>query len=163
MTVMGWINLDSITGDQCIFGTNGLLPGGWSFGTSGDKFGFTQYGVGGNVSTSDAAGPSLSISTWYHIAVTYNDNALEFFLNGNSVGTVANAGLFTEEGGINNYGVVSASAVMGADQFYGRVDELKIFDNVLSGQEIISHAVVPEPSTTILGALGILCLLRRRR
>lgn len=155
MTVMGWINLDTASGNQRIFGTGTSGLGGWGFGTSGSNLIFTTFGGADRRGTG-----GLVVGTWYHIAATYDDNSLDFFVNGTSVGTTngPDAGKFTEEIG-TSFRVGASNN--GVDQNFGRYDEVKVFDTVLTAAEIQS-AAIPEPSTALLGALGALALLRRR-
>lgn len=50
-------------------------------------------------------------------------------------------------------------------QFVGTIDDVAIYDTALTPSEFADIAIngVPEPSTALLGALGMLALLRRRR
>lgn len=156
MTIMAWINLDNTSGTQRIFGTGVGGSQGWAFGTNGSNLRFTTNGRADNNSPT-AAG--LTIGTWTHIAATYNNNTIEFFVNGNSLGVDNNAGGFNNETA-NNYRF--ASTTNGNEQFTGEMDELKIFDEALSIAEIRA-AAIPEPSGIALLSLGGLALLRRRR
>ncbi|BDS05739.1 hypothetical protein NT6N_07790 [Oceaniferula spumae] len=155
-TLMAWINPDSTTGTQRIFGTGVGGVSGWAFGTNGSTLRFTTNGRQDNNSPT-AAG--LTVGTWAHIAMTYNNNIVEFFLNGNSLGIDADAGGFNEETA-NNYRFGSTSN--GQEQFIGEMDELKIYDEVLSISQIRA-AAVPEPSSTALLGLGGLALILRRK
>ena len=58
----------------------------------------------------------------------------------------------------------------GGRDFDGKLDEISIWDNALSAQEVsalyqngLSGAAIPEPGVSLLGLLGGLFLLRRRR
>lgn len=153
-TVMAWVNTYANGLTQRIFSTGN--PSGWSFAISDQDLLYTNFGGADNIAI---ASPKLTAGSWYHVAMTYSNNALEFFVNGNSTATVANAGNFNEEVAT---GFRIGSTSNGGEQFDGRMDELKIFDNVLSVSEIRANAV-PEPSSAILGGIGLLAFLRRRR
>lgn len=53
----------------------------------------------------------------------------------------------------------------GGRQFSGTIDDVGIFDTALTSGELANYATngIPEPSTALLGGLGVLGLLRRRR
>jgi hypothetical protein len=157
-TIMAWINLDSIVGSQRLMGTG--PTGGWGFGTNDDDLRFTTFGTADN-----SLANSLVAGTWTHIAMTYNNNSWEGFINGVSAGVDTDAGNFLEET-TANFRIGSNSS--GTDQFLGRMDELKLFNTVLTPAEIQAAAVampVPEPTTwALLCGAGLLGLgqLRRR-
>ena len=94
--------------------------------------------------------------------MAYDDNSVEFFLNGNSLGVDSDAGGFKEETA-SNYRFGSTTS--GQSQFTGEMDELRIYDEVLTIAEIRSvAAAIPEPSNSalLLGLVGLALILRRR-
>jgi hypothetical protein len=45
----------------------------------------------------------------------------------------------------------------------GYMDDFRLYDEVLTTQQILALYAIPEPSSALLGGLGLLALLRRRR
>ncbi len=131
-TLMAWVNASiSSSTNQRIFATGN--PGGWGVGLSNvDRVLFTAFGV------SDQRSPiASSNNVWQHVAYTWNAGAIEMFINGVSVFTTT-VNNFNDEtnpqfgiGGNGN----------GGDHFNGRIDELKIYDSVLSPAEIAAAAL----------------------
>jgi len=112
------------------------------------------------------------MDAWHHLAVRVNPGATDFndvdvFLDGTalSVTAVSNAsalslGIATAE---TNLVIGASIANPLATRFNGSIDEFRIHDNALSNGEIAAQAAIPEPSAALLGALGLLALVRRKR
>lgn len=157
------------------FGANNAIFGKWTAGggtsyilrlnTSG---GLTAFLSGGsNVSVSSTT--TLSTDTWYHVAMTWTssavggDDTMRLYINGVQDVTT---NVFT--GPINNStsdlaigrGIGSTSSNI---LFNGMIDEARISNVALQPSEFLT--AVPEPSSVILGVLGLggLLALRRRR
>lgn len=106
--------------------------------------------------------------TWYQVVQTYEASGtnilISTYINGVAHATVLNslnaaAADFDVQG--LNIGVHRAEG----RSFDGQVDELMIWDNALSASDVASlyASQVPEPSAALLGGIGLLALLRRRR
>ncbi len=156
-TVMAWVNASVGTNStHRIFSTGIPATDGWGVGLSNvDRAIFTAYGV-----VDQRSEVVSSNNVWQHVAYTWNAGAIEVFINGASVFTTTVSSFNDETNpqfGIGGNG-------NGGDHFNGRIDELKIYDGVLSPAEIAAAALpVPEPSAALLGGFGVLGLLRRRR
>jgi hypothetical protein len=68
--------------------------------------------------------------TWYHVVGTYDGNQIELFVNGVSKGTAVDKGY-----SINQVINIGARTALGY-YFDGLIDEVKIFNRVLSAEEI---------------------------
>lgn len=161
-TVMAWAQFDSIVGDNMIFGQDGAaaLPGGQSL-HHGTRNGNLQHGHWG-----DDVGPDQGINilpgtgSWHHVAYTNDATGLQqMWLNGTMVasGGAGTTGAFdtTKDlwiGTSNNGG-----------SFNGIVDEIKVFNTLLTGAEINAARVIPETGVSALLALSLAGFLRRRR
>lgn len=158
MTVMAWINLDNITGVQSIFSSvQGGGGDGWRFGTNGSGLRFTTLGA---QDFNQAA--SLTVGSWYHVAVTVNNDNITFYLNGNVIGSaIASVNYIEEQAGFE---VKLGGKSTGTENMFGRMDEVRVYDTALTREQIIANAVpVPEPATSGMLAISLLGLLARRR
>ena len=161
-TVMAWANFASAAGDNMIFGQDGGVATGGASLHHGTRNGILQHGHWG-----DDVGPDQGLTVtpgagWHHITYT-NDGAggnQAMWLDGVLVpGPLAagTAGAFdtTRElliGTSNNGG-----------SFSGQLDEVKVYNTLLSGAEIQAGMAIPESGSMALMALAGSFLLRRRR
>jgi len=159
-TVAAWVHVDRPIGTyphSSIFS-----QGKW---TEGVYLGVRADGQPNGVLVN--GGPKIVSSTvpvprgaWVHVAVTMSGNTSTFYIGGNPRGV-----------DVDRTGPVRAPAelsIIGLDQrlenrwfFDGRIDDFRIYDEALSEAEI--KAIVPEPSTLVLLAVGALALIWRRR
>jgi len=173
-TVAGWINIDSSITKTGPGNTNHRIIGddsawdadGWSFGVTNGIMRFTRNGI---VDADDPSATPVPTDQWVHIAATPTDTGINFYLNGFLAGIHAN-GTDNNTGQGNNgvadpYGV-GRSYGNGEDQYFpGLIDEIRVYDTVLTQPEIQALTrPIPEPSTGILvGLAGLALGLRRRR
>ena len=117
------------------------------------------HGNGGTGGTPNGNLFDYVVGTWYRIGIVNYNGTNNFYVNGAAVGTDTLGGTFSQltlgfaQGGING----------GA----GGYDELNVwsFDHNTDSLASVTSTMnaVPEPASTLLGGLGMLCLLRRRR
>ncbi|WP_430974229.1 LamG-like jellyroll fold domain-containing protein [Sunxiuqinia rutila] len=75
----------------------------------------------------------LDLNRWYHIAVVFNPSTnVEFYINGEKKSTMNASEIVASE-----QSVIIGNNIWG-EQFYGSIDELKIWDRGLSDDEIMS-------------------------
>ncbi len=117
----------------------------------------------------DVAAGTFSADTWHHLSFTWDrntgagDGVIRLYVDGSDVGgttagtwdsfTIADAARFGKE-------------LVGTRYFIGSADELAIWDRTLSAGEVDAQytaAIVPEPATMSLLALGGIAMLRRRK
>ena len=170
MTVMAWINpADSGTDEQTIFSSGegaGGSNSGWKFTYAADPGRINFVASGADFSGSSTGIPD---SEWSHVAVTYNNGSIEYFFNGVSIATDSWTAFTEDSAGEVKIGGRNG----GVENFDGLLDEVKVFDMVLTAEEIQLAAIngtaatanAPEPSTLVLAAMSIcgLGLVRRRR
>lgn len=174
LTVMGWINPSAadIAGRGYRLVSTGSSDGndrGWGFGLRmSDAAGtsatvqWTNYGILDINSSSF----SLAVGTWYHIAATYNNGALNFYLNGNLLGG-STTNLFGNESANGRLVIGARLGGNDYDQTNGRLDGIQVYNEVLTASQIqaaaISSVSVPEPGALSLAALAAAGFVRRRR
>ena len=173
-TVMGWVNPAAPTaaGRTYRFLSTGSAAGadrGWGIGLrlnntagTGSAIRFTNYGVADN----DSSLFDVTFGNWVHVAATYNNGQINYFLNGNALDS--DTSLFGNEGTPARLVVGGRLGGNDTDQMNGRVDGVQVFNEVLTLDQIRQAAAasvsVPEPSAALLiGAAGWAALARRRR
>ncbi|MCB1129940.1 MAG: hypothetical protein KDN05_02350 [Verrucomicrobiae bacterium] len=186
-TLEAMINLPSLTASShreiwCTDNSAGNGDRGFQFRiTSG---GLIEYNFIGDSTTNliwtipTTGDNAFQANTWFHIAMTYTETGvgsptLEAFwtlvdpsrTQANSLGAVQNAnqdfdGALVAPLVFGNEGRNTGSGVNMAESFLGSLDEGRISNVVRGAGDFI---FVPEPSSALLGSLGVLALLRRRR
>lgn len=167
-TVTAWIYIDSSitkTGGNSnnyrVIGDDVAWDGdAWSFGVRDNTLLFTKNGVVDAFSNGGATVPS---DQWVHIAATITSTSgLTFYLNGSVDGTNGNTA--NNNVGDDIFGIGRSYGNGEGQYLAGALDEVRVYDNVLSEAEIAALASIPEPSTGILIGLAALATgLRRRR
>ncbi len=173
-TVMGWINpaAADVAGRAYRLvstGSDGGADRGWGFGlriadaaSATATVRFTTYGIADN----DSDAFSLAVGTWYHLAATYNNGAINYYLNGNLLGG-SDTSVFGNEAANGRLTIGARIGGSDFDQTNGRLDGIQVYDNVLTAAQIQAAAIgavsVPEPGVLALGALAAGGLVRRRR
>jgi hypothetical protein len=175
-TISAWYRVDSP------FAANGDATGRHFVWEGNDGSPSTDYDISYNANPTTGNGQSFTKGTdtntliagagtaglWFHVTQTYAASGsninITTYINGQSAGSVLNSAnsLATDFNVIGlNIGMHRAEA----RAFDGQIDELMIFDNALSGTEVndLYLSQVPEPSVSLIGGLGVLALLRRRR
>lgn len=94
----------------------------------------------GSWATEDVVDTNIatSLDTWYHAAVTITNSKIELFINGVSAGSKLNPSNLISEfvSGELTSNYIGKSQFPADPYFSGKVDELKIFDRMLSSEEI---------------------------
>jgi hypothetical protein len=172
-TVMGWVNPAAPTVARTYrFLSTGSAAGadrGWGFGLrlnnvsgTGSAIRFTGYGIADN----DSALFDVTLGNWVHVAATYANGQIRYFLNGNALDT--DTSVFGNEGAAGRLVIGGRLGGNDADQMNGLVDGVQVFNEVLTADQIRQAAAasvsVPEPSSTLLlGIASCAALARRRR
>jgi len=106
---------------------------------------------------------TISSGVWTHVAVTKDtSNNIQFYVNGSLVdsGTIG----LTSATAPSDYYIGAGQS--GTAYFAGGIDEVRIYNEVLSGSAIAGLAVVPEPTSILLmgvGSLGLIGYRLRKR
>ncbi|MFA7379331.1 MAG: FG-GAP-like repeat-containing protein [Bacteroidia bacterium] len=83
----------------------------------------------------DFNGTGISLNTWYHIAVVFNNNNSSYYVNGVYAGQSTSPGTFASNSGSSMY--IGRDDPGTIDYFGGKVDELRVFARALSAAEIM--------------------------
>jgi hypothetical protein len=169
---MGWVNPAAPTVARSYrFLSTGSAAGadrGWGIGLrlpntagTGSSIRFTTYGIADN----DSSVFDVAFGNWVHIAATYNNGQINYFLNGNALDS--DTSVFGNEGAAGRLVVGGRLGGADADQMNGLIDGVQVFNEVLTVDQLRQAAaasVVPEPSAMmLLGIVGCVALARRRR
>ena len=163
-TWMGWVLPQTLgAGTQRVFGTGRGGQNGWNFGFFNNNVRFTANGVVDQTWTQVSA----TNGQWMHLAVTVaGDDAtprvVTGYVNGEQVfnGTLGGTGNIRPS--LSTDYRIGAAGADGLERFTGTIDEVKLYNEVLTLDQIRTAAIpVPEPGAVPL-ALGLLGLLRRR-
>ena len=160
-TMGAWVNWDNSTGDNMVFG-----------GNSGDVIhnGARDANVHSGHWGDDLQGGNNDPGNWHHVVWTNTAAGVgvggvqEIWVDGVMVASGAGAG--ATGGYTNNTGeqlLIGTSRNGGS--FRGQLDDIRVYDNVLTPAEIQEWAAkVPEPSgIALIGLTGLALILRRRR
>ena len=96
----------------------------------------------GSTSYSTAGAAQLPLNTWTHLASTYDGATLRLFVNGTQVSSLARSGAVNTSTGALRIG----GNTIWSEWFQGEIDELRIYDRVLSAAEIqadMNTAITP--------------------
>jgi hypothetical protein len=172
-TVMGWMNpaVPTLPASTYRFFSTGSGAGadrGWGIGLrlngttgAGSAIRFTTYGIADN----DSSPFSVAFDQWLHIAATYNNGAINYFLNGNALDS--DTSLFGNELAAGRLVIGGRVGANDTDQASALLDGIRIYNGVLSAAEIQQAAVasisVPEPSSFVLAALACIGFVWWRR
>jgi hypothetical protein len=174
-TVMAWLNpyaLASATPRSYKVLSTGSAGGsdrGWGFalrltqvdGTS-TSIRFTGFGIADN----DSLTFNLTFGTWIHVAASYNNGLITYFLNGNMLDMDTSS--FGNESVNGRLVVGSRLGGNDSDQMNGQIDGIRVYNEVLTEGQIRQAAVesvsaIPEPSAALIGLLGTFGIVCRRR
>ena len=113
---------------------------------------------------------TIDLNTIVQLAITYQITGSDVLISGYRNGV--SMGSYTSVGQAASWAAGNQQVIFGARAFWngniqGGLDalihEARLYDGALTQAEIGGLAMVPEPSAALLGGLGMLALLRRRR
>lgn len=100
---------------------------------------------------------AIDEEAWYHFAVTVDrDGDAQMYINGVPDGAASSVAAV---GDISSTGVdltVGASGFANQKGYFnGQLDDLRVYNGLLTSTEIAALAVIPEPSTLVLGLIAL--------
>lgn len=116
----------------------------------------------------------ITLNTLYHIAATVDVTIgkVDLYINGVLFASQTGHTNFTSPIGTfpntnSNKATIGSNGAGNSEYFYGKMDDLRIYNEILSATDIADLAsaagLVPEPSTTLLTITASSLLLTRRR
>ena len=179
VTIMGWLRPAtpelSNSHTYRMISTGSSLGGdfGWGLGLRLTNVGgilvpfarFTAYGV---VDKDIEIAGGIVYDQWIHLAATYDNGVTTLYFNGELLGTHANGALFNNDSMSNRLVFGGRLGGSNNEQANGLIDGLRVYDEVLTLDQIRLAAAesvsVPEPGAAFLGLIGLsLCGCKRRR
>jgi len=180
-SIMFWMRQDpGPDGDGTGYGNDGALNNpdnaNWIIAKGNDPFNYIvhnqhnytgmrfEWRAAGDVASARGSG-LLAVEEWVHVAATWDSDSDEkhLYVNGVLEDTQGFGGIDQDWGG--NFVVGGHDAHTGAGRgFLGKIDELRVFDGLLTQSEVQTYMSIPEPGTlALLGLGGLLLAIRRRR
>lgn len=138
VSVSAWIYLTALGLDQKILGNQNDSSGGYKLGVYTDnKIEFEIRDTGNNADSNRAIGGGTVLSTgrWYHVVGVYDDvnDRIATYVNGSlDRESLAATRVLSNSGNV----VIGKEPFMGAFYWNGRIDDVRIYNRVLSAQEI---------------------------
>ena len=136
LTISAWIYLTANASTNnlrtVISWGSAAIGQGRFFGVDGASNNLAFGSYGGNTKSSTA----LSLNTWYHVAATVTTGETKLYING-SLDTTGSNTLNSFTYGKTHIGELYYSASTAARHFAGNIDELALFNSVLTASEIL--------------------------
>ena len=141
--------------------THGVGQAGWALQiNSANNISFA-YGNGSTFPELTSGAGVLSDGEFHHLVATFDGSTMQMFIDGGLPATLAYSGVAAPSGRDIQIG----NSLPLNRPHEGALDEIRIYDHVLSPAEIATLASVPEPATACLLSLAAFTLvsLRLRR
>ena len=140
LSIEAWVRPTAIGGVYVITGAdegNPILM--CRINAAGTAF---MWARGSNGLDAQAAGTTaMTANNWYHIACTWNTSGkvATVYLNGVNEGSSTNSSIVNVPSGLTHMGVASRSGSPFESYFKGDIDELRIYNRVLTATEVAEH------------------------
>lgn len=143
-SVCFWIRPESSTTFHCVLGSYDSLNGfrSWQVQFQDRKISWViGYNSGNNIE-SEAHASQLTLGQWYHVGITFDDSDGSFLIRvwddtaGDFLGTDKSSPNFSNNISLTTHPVHVASRVDATNFFDGNLDEVVIFNDILTTDEI---------------------------
>ena len=164
ITLAAWINVDSFSDWEGIItkGTSNI-PYAMDLRADGSLSFTANYSITGGVGTGEwLSNTKLTTNQWHHVAITYDGDAIRFYIDGQLDTNVVSLDL--------TFATTSQSLVLGADltgsHFDGSIDDARVYNRALSQADITellqyqgstdNNTTIPQGTITYNGSAYLL-------
>lgn len=168
-TVAFWVMTTNTSSKQCIIGAAESADATTldiDTNPGGNLELYLRAGNNATLAGNTTAAGGLFDGTWHHVAVTWNattgsagSGSMGIYLDGVPLGTTVTDNAITAGDTFSAWDhpvriAANGRATPNWDPFTGSLDDVRVYNTVLSQGEIATLAGVPEPSTLVLAGLG---------
>ena len=139
ITVSAWIKLDAHKNWNRVL-NHEWVNNGWLLFT--DASGTATFGVGQSGAQYNAIKAGLTVGSWYHLVGVYDGSNVRVYVNGQEGTPRAKSGLILDSGGDVDIGGAER------DRFKGAIDDVRIYNKVLTASEVQALYNVGETTDT---------------
>jgi hypothetical protein len=130
ITIDAWLYLEELKSVQFVVAKdNGSSQRDYFIDLLDDQFKFVVIAPGAG-SSGEAAGGSLSLGAWHHVAGTYDGSTVKAYVDGAEVASTPYSG------GIGHSATPFWIGQRNGSYFHGRIDEVEVFNRALTADEI---------------------------
>lgn len=141
----GWNHMVS-KGSHVGSGTPGSVNWGVMMRSGEARF---LYEIFEDTSWTGISGPEVPLDEWQHLVATYDGDNMEFFLNGESLGSSAGVTVELDASRSFRIGAIATAGATPGNFFNGSLDEVGLFSDVLGPEDI--QAIMNDGLLTALG------------
>jgi hypothetical protein len=146
-----WINEISLA--------SGSMFGNWNSTSADDIYirtnssGQLILGIDGISNQTFGSSGDISVNTWHHIVMTFNNGTVEAYLDGDSLGTSTTGNTSFSSG--RNFVIGADSTKSNASHFNGTIDEVRIYNTALTAGNVATlYAETASSTISISGLLA---------
>ena len=143
----GWNHIIS-KGDHVGSGTPGSVNWGVMMRSGEARF---LYEIYQDTSWTGISAPEVPLNEWQHLAATYDGDKMEFFLNGVSLGS--SVGIKVKLDASRSFLIGARGSASPAAYFNGSIDEVALFNAVLTLEDI--QSLMTDGLSVVLGTAAV--------
>src|SRR2546426_8495410 len=143
LTLAAWINPSDVSAYRTLVAKGAFWQRGYGMNLINGKLNFIKVGIG-DVTSSVA----ISAGAWQHVAITWNaaTSEVKFYLNGALAQTVINASVVNAP--LDSDNLLVGLWLNGGSYFAGAMDELRVYNRVLSAADLSALYNISSPPDT---------------
>src|SRR5438445_6857012 len=145
LTMAAWINPSDVTAYRTIVAKGAFWQRGYGMNLINGKLNLVKVGV-----TDVTSSVLLSAGTWQHVAITWNaaTSEVKFYMNGALAQTILDS--VVPSAPLDTDNLLVGLWLNGSSYFAGAMDEMRIYNRVLSATDIAAlyTLAAPPPDTT---------------
>jgi len=134
LTVAAWIKYDNLISSSIV---SKYYPTGYIFGVNSNGQLYTVIDGGKYVYSNMGVLPATTNGQWIFIATSYDGTTMKFYKDGANVGSPAFTGTITANASSNSFRVGLDGNTSGSNMFRCAIDDVTVYNRVLSDAEIL--------------------------